>query len=187
MRRQHRLVALATGGAVVILLMGWTSGCALTGDPPRARIEAALPGLRAQVDQVTVHASGTQFEPEISSEDLLRVAMASCVRYYCPVEDTADPDGGLASDPEITAQTARRQVRDAELRANPPSPETPGAGSPSAVGGTGQTAHRLRRRAGRQNNAQDGGRHRKAERIEMRGLAQTSVPATRRILAKFSP
>lgn len=99
------MVVLALGTATAILLMGWTSGCALTGDPPRARIEAALPGLRKQVLQVTVRGSSAQLTPEVSAEDLLRVAMASCVRYYCPPEgapgsEHASPDSALPASQE---------------------------------------------------------------------------------------
>lgn len=79
----------------VLLLLGCLRGCQLTSDPPRARIEAALPNLLGRVAQVRVYrpASGkgtlgsqdAAFDP--TAEEALRIAMASCVRFYCTPDE----------------------------------------------------------------------------------------------------
>jgi len=102
---QRRPVVLALGVALVVLLIGWTSGCSLTGEPPRGRIEAALPNLREQVSRMTTPGPSAGAASELSVDDLLRVSMASCVRYYCSPDGAASsqlglPDSGPPDDQE---------------------------------------------------------------------------------------
>ena len=81
----------------VTLLLCCLSGCQLhlTSNPPRARIEAALPSLLEQVAQVEtfgpaggeniLRPEDTAFES--TARDALRIAMASCVRFYCTPDE----------------------------------------------------------------------------------------------------
>jgi len=73
----------------VLLLLGCLPGCQLTSDPSRARIEAVLPSLLEQVAQVTVYRSARENTFEPTAEEALRIAMASCVRFYCTPDEGA--------------------------------------------------------------------------------------------------
>ncbi|MEA3345510.1 MAG: hypothetical protein U9Q78_04595 [Chloroflexota bacterium] len=100
------------------ILLCLLSGCRLpapvaqvTGRPPRARIEAALPSLLEQVEQVTVYGPDEgkrTLQPQDVAFDstvreALRIAMASCVRFYCTPREEAilgrmETDSGIQLD-----------------------------------------------------------------------------------------
>lgn len=82
---------------VMTLFLCCLSGCQLrlTSNPPQARIEAALPSLLEQVAQVEtfgpskdaniLRPEDAAFEP--TAREALRIAMASCVRFYCTPDE----------------------------------------------------------------------------------------------------
>jgi len=67
----------------------------MTSDPPRARIEAALPSLLEQVARVKVYrpaGENSTLGPqdaafESTAGEALCIAMASCVRFYCTPDE----------------------------------------------------------------------------------------------------
>jgi len=90
----------------LLLFLGCLSGCQLpapvaqvqvTSDPPRDRIEAVLPSVLDHVAQVRVHGPATGksiLGPqdgafEVTAEQALRIALASCVRFYCTPDERA--------------------------------------------------------------------------------------------------
>jgi len=106
-RELHGLSSLAARGGVVLLFLGSITGCQLSSDPPRARIEAALPSLLDEVAQVTVYGSVTETGFEPSAEEALRIAMASCVRFYCPPDSVPSFERAPAHNPAPTTPSSR--------------------------------------------------------------------------------
>jgi len=98
-RGQRREVSLAS--LIVFLLLCCLSGCqrisppSLTSRPPREHIEAALPHLLEQVARVRVYGPAKEnrvLGPQHGTSrptvgEALRVAMASCVRFYCTPDE----------------------------------------------------------------------------------------------------
>jgi hypothetical protein len=104
----------------VVLLLGWVSGCSITGEPSRARIESALPSLRDQVAQMSVHGSETELTSGLSADDALRVAMASCVRYYCLPEGLPGVERRSLIDAELADRVPRRVALEFQSPQNVP-------------------------------------------------------------------
>lgn len=96
----------------VATLLSWTTACSISGEPPRDRIEAALPGLRGDVAGFEVVGPASHLGPD----DVLRIGMASCVRHHCV------PAGGTGDELSSTAdrEIADRNSSFATLQFQPP-------------------------------------------------------------------
>ena len=99
--RHERTKEVSLCTLIAFLLLFSLSGChqklswSITSHPPRQRIEAALPNLLDQVARVRVYGPANEnnllrpqdmaFGPTVG--EALRIAMASCVRFYCPPDE----------------------------------------------------------------------------------------------------
>jgi hypothetical protein len=102
-RRRHWSYALAARLGAALLSLACVSGCQLSSDPPRARIEAALPSLLQKVSGMTEYGPSAERTSESGTEEVLRIAMASCVRFYCLPDDIPNLARGQAPMPELTS------------------------------------------------------------------------------------
>jgi hypothetical protein len=100
----------------VVLLLGWTAACSISGEPPRERIESALPDLNQHIARYDVVGPAANLSPD----EVLRIAMASCVRYHCPPESSPGRDAVSGADGVIVDRNSLMAILEFQSPRNVP-------------------------------------------------------------------